>query len=906
MAGSLPPKTPPPIPSAQGRSTAVRPPTKPSVRPSGRFDADSAAVHGGVRGVRSEMVGRTAQLAALRAAVAQAVDFAAPQFVTIVGNQGTGKSRLVAELVMALRESAGVVIRSFQGRARKVERASDRGIAVASLLRDRFGLTEDDASNRERFTNAISDVVGRDQVGEMSYLLGGLVGLEFPPSSFLRVITEHPRQKADLVKTALIRFFELDAQRGPLLLMLDDMHLADDETLQLVTAIAAGLGGSPVVLLVAARPELLVRSTPWRNAAVDIDHARIELRNLEPEDAETLFRNLLVRCGAIPDDIAAEAVEKTGGNPLFIEQLVRLLHDNGSIDSRGSVWRLDADRLADTELPISIEEAIESRIAALEGEERELLERAAVFGNVFWLSAVIAMSRSLGAGPKLRPLEFEWDGGEPVRRRLSDLIAMLAERDYLLPLDQDDSSIAGDTEIVFKHNLERELVIRSTEPQRLATLHLAAAQWLEAKTTGKTEEQLEFLAGLYERGGEPRRAAQCYIAGADRARSRYSPTEARTLYERALLLLGAHDAPLRLEVLHNLGDVLEQDGRSDDAMQRFGEMLELAWLFDNFGKAGAAYARLGRGLRRVGRYDNAMEHLRRAQELFASARDDRGVGAALDDMGQVHWMRGAYGQALDYHRQALTIRRALADRRSIALSLANIGRVHNDSGNFKAAIAQFREALELRREIGDMVGVVQSLGDLAGVHVADGHPRLAADLLGEARTLAKETGDKLALAEVLSRSGEAQALLNASDAAVADLLEARHVAAGLGDRMLLALTHGRLAMAYLARGANQPAEIEAEAAITVSEAAGLRVQVGWGHRILAEVYAAQGQAARADENFRKAIDVLAVVRHELELARAYRSFGALKHASGLTAEAVKLVVKADEIFARLRGAAGPE
>ncbi|MBP9087515.1 MAG: tetratricopeptide repeat protein [Kofleriaceae bacterium] len=906
MAGTLPPKPPPPLPPAQGRRAASAPAGQPPTRPSGRFEADPAAVHGGVRGVRSVMVGRTAQLATLHDAVAQATDFAAPQLVTICGNQGTGKSRLIAELVLALRDRAGVAVRSFHGRARKVERASDRGVAVASLLRDRFGLTDDVVRNRERFTAVISDVVGVEQVGEMSYLLGGLVGLDFPPSSFLRVITEHPRQKADLVKTALIRFFELDAQRGPLLLILDDMHVADDETLQLVTAIASGLVGSPVVLLVAARPELMVRSTAWRSSDLEIDHVRIELRNLEPDDAETLFRNLLSRCGVIPDDIAAEAVEKTGGNPLFIEQLVRLLHDNGAIDSRGPVWRLDADRLADTELPISIEEAIESRVAALEGEERDLLERAAVFGNVFWLSAVIAMSRSLGDGPKLRPLEFEWEGGEPVRRRLSDLVAILAERDYLLPLDQDDSSIAGDTEIVFKHNLERELIIRTTEPKRLATLHLAAAQWLEAKTTGKTDEQLEFLAGLYERGSEPRRAAQCYIAAADRARSRYSPTEARPLYERALVMLGANEAPLRLDVLHNLGDVLEQDGRSDDAMQRFGEMLELAWLFDNLGKAGAAYARLGRGWRRLGRYDYAMEHLRRAQELFGSARDDRGVGAALDDMGQVHWMRGAYGQALDYHRQALTIRRALGDRRSIALSLANIGRVHNDSGNFKAAIAQFREALDLRREIGDMVGVVQSLGDLAGVHVADGQARLAADLLGEARTLAKETGDKLALAEVLSRSGEAQALLNASELAVADLLEARHAAASLGDRMLLALTHGRLAMAYLARGANQPAEIEAEAAITVSEAAGLRVQVGWGHRILAEVYAAQGQVPRADENFRKSIDVLVVVRHELELARAYRSFGALKHASGLAAEGQKLVGKADEIFARLRGAAVTE
>ena len=83
----------------------------------------------------------------------------------------------------------------------------------------------------------------------------------------------------------------------------------------------------------------------------------------------------------------------TGGNPAFLEQLVRLFLDNGTIDASGPVWRLDPDKAAETELPISIEEAIEARIAALENDERDLLEKAAVFGNVFWVSAVIALTR---------------------------------------------------------------------------------------------------------------------------------------------------------------------------------------------------------------------------------------------------------------------------------------------------------------------------------------------------------------------------------------------------------------------------------------------------------------------------------------------------------------------------------
>ena len=778
---------------------------------------------------------------------------------------------------------------------------------ITSLLRDRFELTpHPDETSRLRFAHEIKAVMAADQVAEILYFLGAFVGLEFPPTAFLRAVVETPKHHDELARIALRRFVELDATQGPMVLVLDDLQWADDATLAMISDLAANLSGSAIVLLAAARPEMLVRSGGWGDGAVD--HTRIDLRNLEHEDAETMFRNLLTRCREIPEDTAQTAVEMTGGNPAFLEQLVRLYLDNGTIDASGMVWRLDPDKAADTELPISIEEAIEARIAALESEERDLLEKAAVFGNVFWVSAVIALTRLESPEPRkqLGPLEIEWGNGEDVRRRISDLIFLLADQDYLLPLDAGDSSIPGDVEVVFKHNLERELIARSTEPKRLARYYLAAAQWLESKLSSLRDEQLEFLATLYERGGDARRAARCYLQGGDRARARYSPDEARALYEKGLAMLGEADAPARMDALHNLGDVLEQAGKTDDATQYFAEMLQLAWRYDNLNKAGAAYARLARGQRRLGKYDAAMEHLRCAHELFERSRDDRGIASTLDDMGRVHWLRGGYSQALDFHRQALTIRRALGDRRSIALSLANIGRVHHDSGSFKAAIAQFREALDLRRDIGDLVGVVQSLCDLGGVQGEDGNHELSLELLGEARAIAQETGDKLALADVLSRSGEVKGATGRGAEAVKDLSDAKALASGLGDRVALALTHQRLAQVQLQLGNLEAADVEAHAAVAVSQAAGLRVHIGSGYRVKAEVAAALGHVPQAEEDFKRAIDILAAVKHEVELARAYQGLAGLKERAGNAADAQKLRGRAVDIFARLRGAAQTE
>ncbi|MGE0400005.1 MAG: tetratricopeptide repeat protein [Kofleriaceae bacterium] len=863
------------------------------------------------RAVRSPLVGRADQLSTLHDVVSRAIDFQAPQLVTVVGNQGTGKTRLISELISSLaanKDNKDRPLRVFHGSAERDPAGKPVHLAaLAAVLRHRFELTPvPDETSRMRFAHEIRTVMGSDQVAEMLHFIGTYVGLDFPPTPFLRAVAESPKQGQEIARAVLRRFIELDASHAPLVLVFDDMQWADSDTLAIVKDLAAGLAGSSVVLIASARPEMLVHAAGWGEGAMD--HERIDLRNLEAEDAEQMFKNLLSRVQDVPEDITQLAVEMTGGNPAFLEQLVRLFLDNGTIDTRGPVWRLDPDRAASTELPISVEEAIEARIAALENEERDLLEKAAVFGNVFWVSAVIALTRLERPTPTERPspLDLEWGNGEDVRRRVSDLIAGLADQDYLLPLDADDSSIPGETEIVFKHNLERELIARSTEHGKLERYYLAAAQWLEAKTTQRSDEQLEFLAGLYERGGDAERAARCYLQGGDRARARYAPEEARVLYEKGLKMVGEQDAPARMDCLHNLGDVLEQTGRTDDAMAHFTEMLHLAWRFDNLAKAGAAYSRLARGQRKLGKYDEAMNHLRRAHELFERSRDDRGIASTLDEMGRVNWLRGAFSQALDFHRQALTIRRALGDRRSIALSLANIGRVHHDTGNFKAAINQFREALDLRRDIGDLVGIVQSLCDLGGVHAEDGNLELALEMLGEARTMAQDIGDKLALADVLSRSGEVKALFGKEAEAVIDLGQAKQIASNLGDRVALAVTHQRLAQVQLQLGNLEQADVEAHAAVAVSQAVGLRVHIGCGYRVKAEVAGALGNLQGAEEDFRRAIDILAAVKHEVELARAYQGLATIKERVGANAEAQKLRTRAVDIFNRLRGAAATE
>jgi tetratricopeptide (TPR) repeat protein len=901
--------------SGSGRAQTGYPRTTPPTGAvSRRRHTDPASDSFGIRGVRSPLVGREAELASMLELLQQAVDFQAPQILTITGNQGTGKSRLAAELIERYLARAGHGIRVYHGHA---EKGGPRFGAVASLLRDRFGLREGDTSEAAiaRFRTEVAAVFGDERIVEMLHFLGSFLEFHFPDSPLLRVFAESRTQHDEIARTVLRRFIEVDAEKGPLVLVLDDLQWADDDTLELFRDLGSRLGGAPVVLIACARPEMLVRCPEWGTGSAD--HRRFELRNLGPDHAYEMLQNLLSRCDGVPEEVIEDAVEMTGGNPYFLEQLVRLFLDNGTIEVSGVSWRLDPDKAAETELPISIEEAIQARVAALAPDERELLEKGAVFGNVFWLGAAVALARiethrptrpRTEVSPVPGELAYTWTSkDDPVRVRLERAAVELAERDFVLQLDVADSTIPGEVELVFKHNLERELIIKGTESRKLARYHRLAAQWLETKLAGRSEEQLEFLGQLYERGGDHRRAAHCYLAGGDKARTRFANQEAVDLYTRGLAMLDPDDGLAKLMALHNLGDVLERVGNTADALARFREMLAVAWLFDNPAKAGAAHDRLGRIYRRQGEYDEAMAHLGRARDLFERSGDERGFAATLDDIGQVYWLRGSYGEALTHYRRALDIRRRLSDRRSVALSLANIGRVHCDSGNFKEAIAHFRESLDLRRDIRDLSGVVQSLCALGDVHVEDQSYDVALPLFEEAHRIALDIGDKLAQAEVLSHLGECKSAMDRGEEAVQNLRRAIELATGLGDRVALSECYRRLAEVHLRLGKAEDAHDEAARALHISQVVGSRVHAGHAHRVIAEALSERAGSpedqTEAEKHFEKAIEILGGMQNQLDLARAYRGFATFRERNGMSGEAAKLRRQADAIYSRLRGAA---
>jgi tetratricopeptide (TPR) repeat protein len=852
------------------------------------------------------LVGRDAELVQLDAIFARAVEYQAPQLVTVVGTQGTGKTRLVAEWLSRLlsRQAAGTAGRPRVYRGRAVAGAGSYAL-ISRILRDRFGIHEsdDEARRHEKVRTQLIGVFSDRRMAEVAHFLGRYLDLRDPnagDNAFIRAITlsEDPRQEDRIARTVLRRFLELDAERTPLVLAFDDLHLADDDSLTLLAELAEGLGGSPVLLVAAARPELFVRRPGWGSGTAD--HSRLDVPPLTRPESEKLLRGLLAKAEPLPRDLVEDACELTRGNPFFIEELVRVFHANGTVQpsADGTKWRVDSQRALEASLPMSVEEAIQARIASLSPLERGLLEKAATLGSVFWLGALVVLHR----------LE-EPDSGRSFaveeRARIEATLEELVERDYLLKMP--DSTVPHEAEYIFKHNLEHDLVLKLVPPERARRYYRVAAEWLDARLPRdereQTGEQLEHQATLYSKGGNRARAAERYIAAANKARARYANDAAAELYAHGLALLDDEDLVARIDPLHDYGDVLQRAGKTREALAAFEKMLDAAWRLDYTAKAGAAHGRIARAHRALGDYDKAEEHLGRGLALFRAAGDTRGVAGVEDDLGRVSFLRGHYPQALERHGRALDLRRALGEKRSLALSLHNLAMVHQASGAHAEAMMRFSEALAIRREIGDRPGVVQSLQAVASSWRDRGDVKRSLDVLGEALSLATEIGDRMEQGSILTKMGEALARLGRDPEASDHLAQASELAQTFGDRALQSEAARLLAEVYAQMGDLRAGRTEARRALELAEKVGSRTLTGMAHRVLGTILAKGGitdeDKQQADQHLQKSIEILGEIGHELELGRSYQSYADLLHERGDADGAATFNERATEITERL-------
>jgi predicted ATPase len=842
---------------------------------------------------KKQMIGRTRELEDLKEIFHRVTTERKHAMVTIIGNNGIGKTRMMTEFLAHAREKEKQV-RIYRGIARP--EGHPFGM-FTKILRTRFGIHEGVAPDKlqDQFRREISDLFGDRRVTEFLHFLGSFVDIRFPDNPFLKTMEQHPEQFEEIRRTVLTRFFEEDAKKKPLILTFEDLQFASGEALSIIRYLGKAFSDVPIMIVCLSAPDLFIKMPDWFDEPVG--HARIELGPMSRLNTERLLQNLLPQFDDLPDELVRTVCNMSGGNPLFLEQLVQILKENRTIEKKtDGTWVIHLQKLKGLRLPLSVEEAIQVRNGALTPAERGILEKALCMGSVFWLGGLVMLNRLDRKPPPL------WTGAEDEAIQVREILDGLVARDYLMQIP--DSTFPGDVEYAFKHNLEREMIRRMANPATLRAYHSYLAEWLEYMLEDRGEEQLDMIATHLNQGGRPHKAAMYWMSAGNGARTRYAYRRAIRYYSSALQCMNESESVLLFELLHNLGDVQQQAGDSKAALETFERMREIAWRMDNLNKTGAAHNRIGRVHREAGRLDESLRHLGAAMALFRMANDERGIASSLDDIGKVHWLKGDYDLALKQMIEALELRREIGDLRSIALSLNNIGLVQQDSGVFAEAIQFFQESLKIRREINDKPGILVSLNNLGTVYVDKGDQEVAVKLWQEGLDEARNIDDKLRQTYLLTNIGVALYHMERFSDAIETLSQASELAEELGDRILIGETARALGKTHALMGDHQQAREYLNKALATFEQLRSRVQNGIALRTLAEITLAGGWSEqderKAEDIYLRSINIFEDVGNDLELARSLKSYSNLLLKQGRAQEAEKHARRAQAIFTQMK------
>ena len=416
----------------------------------------------GVSGLKRAFVGREGELELLQATYNRVVGERRPHFVTVMGDAGVGKTRLVRELWERLGAESPEPLRRT-GRCLPY----GHGItywALGEILREQLGLLENDPPE-----------VARAKLGEHE-ILGLALGLEVAGDL-------HPLAARERLHEETVAFLEELAREQPLVVLVEDIHWAEEPLFDLLERILREVDG-PLLLLATARSELLDHRPSWgggrRNMTI------LGLEPLPGEAAGQLLDELLA--ADLPTAIREVVVSRAEGNPFFVEELVGSLIDAGVLQRENGGWRA-GDLPPGYSVPDSIQGVLAARIDLLGEAQKAALQAAAVIGRVFWPGPVRDLTG--GAEPDFPALEER----DFVRRRAG-------------------TSLAGEREFAFKHALTREVAYSSLPKARRAHLHAEFAAWLER--AGEARDQwAALLAHHYAEAARPEDADLAWTGAED-------------------------------------------------------------------------------------------------------------------------------------------------------------------------------------------------------------------------------------------------------------------------------------------------------------------------------------------------------------------------------------------------------
>jgi tetratricopeptide (TPR) repeat protein len=553
----------------------------------------------------------------------------------------------------------------------------------------------------------------------------------------------------------------------PTVILLEDIHWADDSSLNLFGYLVTAVPDARLLVVCLARPALFERRPSWGEGA-EI-HTQINLKPLSRRASRALVGKILQKVGDAPKELRDLIVESAEGNPFCLEELIKMLIEDGVIVEGDERWRVELERLAEVRVPPTLTGILQARLDCLPPGEKKLLQRASVVGRLFWAEAVA---------------ELADDDVEATQ--VDGLLDALRKRELIFRREQ--SLFETTDEYMFKSNILRDITYEMVLRKERRIYHQQVAQWLEGIAGARITENLSLIARHYDLAGESAKAvgflcklgeealqvsayrdairaferalALLPVVGQDTAQGESTAVPYDDLADRAMLLvrLGnlhnrvgdyllaeqhlqqglafAHqigDRRAEIEALNRLTQVASERGVYDEAKRYLDEVLALAREQGDQACVASTFSMLSTISWKWGDIEQAEKCCQESLAIYGELDDRYRISQLHNVLGILATLQENYDQAERYFEQGLRIAREIEHRQLVADLQNNLGYLnHHRIGNLEKAKHCYQESLQIAKEIDHRSGATSTLINLGQLHILLGERQVAWKCLREA------------------------------------------------------------------------------------------------------------------------------------------------------------------------------
>lgn len=862
----------------------------------------------GVPGISTIFLGHEAELAKLKERLKALLQANKGQFVTIRGEAGMGKSRLVTEWLTTVDRHT---VNTWQGHGLPYVTGAGYGI-FRSLLNNAI------RSNpaKARWDDGISP--------SLIPFLKKILEHPLSAAEELPLATLSPEHSKQLTTLALREWLLKEARKRPLIIILDHFHWADDLSRDAVKTLRDLIYDVPILFCVIARPQT---ANAFDDVCNDDHHLSIEVGPLTAEQSRMLLAHN-VDVTSMPASLVDMILTRAEGNPFYIEEFIRMLIEKELLHLVDGKWHVVSTvALEKLEVPPSLHSLMLARVDRLPENLRNVLRDASIIGPQF-------------DARLLETIEYHFHGTASI----APYLERLTEAELLEPRPQ-----AGPHIYAFRHILTQETIYNSILHSQRPELHRVVAESIIRLYHDDLESYAEALARHYDQARLRDKALHYMILAGNRARARYANREAIEFYSRALQLSQHFDhreserwaAAIGLaDVQHHIGEYEEAIAFYQAALEEWKEalpeaqaeaMLKLARAWTQRGDMEAAETWLHHGLSKLKELAHKFPHieaeiyahlgwislrrgdLRRAQtwleqalEIVDGTEHYDVLSTILNYLGTTYHNQGDWDRATRAVERALSIREELGDLPGIARSSNSLGILKLNSGNWNGALKDFQRGLRVLEDIGDAEGMAIAHTSIGSVYIDMGTWTEAESHLRQSLMIARQIANPFELAQAHLHFGRLYLVQSQWDQAQ------QHLDAAISFyKQSGAHTNPGLMMAYWAQGLLNLEQDNVDAAITWEQRMHALLQeingkpsgksTEWGHyeQLRGRIALTQGRPDQALNHLKRAEALFLANNTHIEIGRIAHWSAQAWLARGNPQKAKTELLKAHRIFKRL-------